>query len=171
MRHTRTPLVAVALVVALLTVPASALASDQSIWNTWNHNHARALTKALDKREKAIKRMLDAEYRNRRLIRKAIKTHPPIRRILGKISAAVKRQSSSSEDGAKAKRLILKSLKAWSTSMKLNVVALKWVLRGRRGRASRTFDRQKAAEKRTQKYAKRAIELLQGAGVDVSQKR
>jgi hypothetical protein len=156
----------VASLLAALAVPSVAAASDQSIWNAWNNTSARAFSKAIEKRDRAIRRMLAAEYRNRRLIRKAIKTHPPIIRILGKIAKAVKRQSASSEEGRKAKALILKSLKTWQTAMKLNVKALKYVLKGRRNRASRTFDRQQAAEKRLQRQANQAIELLEAAGVD-----
>jgi len=96
------PLLA-ALVVGLLALPATALADDQAVYDTANHFHAKQLKRALVKERKAIKRMLKYKYERPRLIRKAIKSFGPVRRILADISAAVRKRSASSEEGAQAR--------------------------------------------------------------------
>ena len=154
------------LVAALFVVPATASASDQSIWDTWNGAHAKALNDSLDKNRKAIKRMLRSEYRKPRLIRRAIKSFNPVRRILGKIAGKVRKESASSENGRNAKTLILKSLAAWRRALALNQKALRSVLRGNRRRAQRIFERVEEAFNRSEGYARQATDLLTEEGVE-----
>jgi len=125
----------------------------------------------MKKERRAITRTLAKKRENRRLTRKALMSSPPVRRILGKISAALKRQSPSTVDGQSAKKLILKSMKSWRTALTLNGKALRAVLAGKRNKALRIFDRQQAAYDRSDSYARQAVGLLQSAGVDTTQKR
>ena len=168
MNRSRIAILVVALCGALFTVPATASASDQSIWDTWNGAHAKALNDAADANGKAVKRMVRSEYRKPRLIRKAIRSFNPLRRVLGKIAAAVREESASSENGRDAKALILKSLRTWRSALALNQRALRQVLRGNRKRAQRMLKRVVRMLKKSESYARRATELLEAEGVETS---
>jgi len=157
-----------ALLGALLVAPAPAAADDQAIWDTWNTSHAKQFTKAFNRYSRASRRMTRNRFRSRRLIRRTIRTIGPVVRILGEVAEDVAAVRASSENGRDAKGFIRRSLAAWRKALRLNIQALRQVLRGRRKRALRIYDRIDAQYKRSERFEKRAIRALREAGVDTS---
>jgi hypothetical protein len=168
MKRLLTVLILPALFGALLVAPAPAAADDQAIWDTWNTSHAKAFNKAFNRYARASRRMTRNKFRSKRLIRRTIRTIKPVVRILGAVAEDVAAVRASSDDGRAAKGFIAKSLAAWRKALRLNIQALRQVLRGHRKRALRIYDRIDAQYKRSDRFEKRAVRALREAGVDTS---
>ena len=163
MNRSRIAILLVALCGALLTVPATASASDQSVFDTWNGAHAEKLAKAINRHDRAAKR---AGNGSRRAIRRVLRTIPPLRRLVAKVATAVRGESASSDNGRSAKKLILRSLAAWRSALRLEARAWRALLRGSNERAGRLFKRVQRVYRRSERYAKRAQRLLREEGVE-----
>jgi hypothetical protein len=142
---------------ALLVAPASAAASDQSVWDAYAHARRAELRQAVNAYDRAAG--------HPRRISRAIAAGRRVSRTLGRIAADVRLEAPSSTGGEQAKGLLLDSLAAWRRAMALDGRSLRMFHHGRLARGNAAGIRSNAALARSDRLEARAVRALRAAGV------
>jgi hypothetical protein len=156
-------------VAALLAVPSTAAADDQGVWNAYARSDTAAkVGLAGQKFTKAFKRLSRRVTRPR--LRAALKASRRLSKAIGPHIKTVETAEPSTEEGEKAKALLIKDLKAARNAARLAARGVKAAQRRRTRRANRLFNRAAAGLRKATKYERQARKILRESGVDTSAK-
>jgi hypothetical protein len=138
----------------LLVLPAVAAADDQSVWDAYAHRHRAELHAATD------------SYSDARGARAAIAAGRRVSRTLSRITASVRDEEPSSDEGSRAQVLLLDSLASWRVAMVLDRRSLRALRAGHLSRGNAAGLRSSEALTRADRLERRAVRLLRRAGVE-----
>jgi hypothetical protein len=161
----RLPLAIVLVALATAVVlPASASASDQSVWNAYAHSSSTAkLRKAVKKFSRAFKRLSQKTTNHRLAV--AGKASRRLAKAAAANRRAIKREDASSDDGARGRSLLLKALAFVRKGALLARDGVKAGQHQNYGRANRLFKRGSRALKKANRYQERG-EKAMAAGIE-----
>jgi hypothetical protein len=147
-----------ALIAALLLLPATASADDRTLREAGRSHDAEVAR--LGKAVRAAYRAWNESGYRPRQARRVIRILRRTRRVVDEVEAAVSAEQPSSDNGATYKRLLLKSLGEFDRGLALDIGAVRAATAGRHGLARERFRKAARMHRLALRHERQAVEAI-----------